>query len=269
MTCAVPRACHRRPHDGERLVGRGPGHGGHIGEHLHGGAVDGPGPGLHGVQHARRRLGQTGPVRDVELPGPGPPGGGVEGGAPLPGRDAGGRRAPARAVRLGQAGDLPAHRLVQGARRPGRRVGHARAGPGPRRRGVVGRQPRPRPGLRRLQARRHRHRRRAHGGLGGQGVGAPAVRRAPRAARRGVPRGGDPCPRAGRQATGAATSRPTTTPTSSPARRRWPGSWSSRCPTSAPWSCPAGAAVCWPASSSASRGRACGWSGSSPRRRPP
>ena len=40
---------------------------------------------------------------------------------------------------------------------------------------------------------------------------------------------------------------------------------SSRCPTSAPWSCPAGAAGCWPASPWGSRGRACASSGSSPR----
>ena len=143
-------------------------------------------------------LGQTGPVRDVVLPGPAH------------------REAAWKAVRhflavtpvvgvpqlgpsgLGQGRDGPAHRVLQGARRPRRGVGHAGAGPRPRRRGVLGRQPRARPGLRGVQARRPRHRRRPDGRLGGQGVGAPAVRRAPRPPRRGVPRGRDARPRTGR-----------------------------------------------------------------------
>ena len=61
---------HGLQHDRERLVGRCPGHGPHVGVDLHRGAVNRPGPRLHGVQHARLQLGQTGTVRDVELPGP-------------------------------------------------------------------------------------------------------------------------------------------------------------------------------------------------------
>ena len=205
-----------------------------------------PGPGLHGAQHARRRLGQTGPRARRRRPRAGPHGGGVEGGAALPGRDAHGRHArssaPAVSAKLETA---PAHGLVQGARRPGRGVGHARGGAGPRRRRLVGRQPRARPGLRGLQARRPGDRRRAHGRVGGQGLRPPAVRRATRPARRGLPRGGDPRARAGGARRAAATCRPTTTPTSSPGSRRWPASSSSRCRTSARSSSPAAVAGCW------------------------
>ena len=164
----------------------------------------------------------------------------------------------------------PAHRVVQGARRAGRRVGHARAGPRPRRGGLVGRQPRPGPGLRRLQARRHRHRRRAHGRLGGQGVGPAAVRRAPRPARRGLPRGRDPRPRAGRRATGSRYVSPYNDPDVIAGQATLARELVEQVPgPRAPSSCPAAAAGCWPASSSAWRGRACASSGSSPRRRPP
>ena len=231
MACAVPRAATAARITSARLVGRGPGHGGHVGVHVHGGAVDGPGPGLARRSACQARLGQTGPVRDVELPGPGPPGGGLEGGAPLPRRDAGGGRAPAGAVGVGQGRDRAAHRLVQGARRPGRRVGHARAGPRPRRRGLVGRQPRPGPGLRRVQARRHAspswcrpapRRPRCRPCSSSTSASSCTARATAR------PR---PTPSSWPRARGAATCRPTTTPTSSPARRRWPGSWSSRCPS--------------------------------------
>ena len=131
-------------------------------------------------------------------PRPGPPGGGVESGAAFPSRHARRRRPPAGALRLAQAGDRPADGVVQGARWPRRRVGHTRAGSRPRRRGVVRRQPRARTRLCGVEAGRSRHRRRPQGCLGGQGVRAPAVRRAPRAPRRRLPRGGDACPRARR-----------------------------------------------------------------------
>ncbi len=61
---------HGGPHDVARLVGGRPRQRGCVGMYSHGGAVDGPGPCPHGAQHARRRLGQTVPVRDVVPPGP-------------------------------------------------------------------------------------------------------------------------------------------------------------------------------------------------------
>ena len=184
-----------------------------VGVDSHGRAVDAPGPCPHGAQHARRRLGQTGPVRDVVPPGPAQHGGGVEGGAPLPRRDAGGRRPAAGADRVGQGRDGPAHGLVQGARWPGGGVGHAGGGARPCRRGVVRRQSRARPRLRGVEARRPGHRRRADGSLGGQGLGAcnsstcawfctaRAIATPRRTRSSWLP------------ATGAATCRPTTTPT--------------------------------------------------------
>ena len=61
---------HRRPHDAQGLVGRCTGHGLGVGMDPDGRAVHDFGPDLHGVQHARCASGQTGPVRDVVVPGP-------------------------------------------------------------------------------------------------------------------------------------------------------------------------------------------------------
>ena len=235
-----------------------------------GGAVDGPGPGPHGAQHARctsarldrcatswsrvrptwrlrgRRSAASCPVTPVF-------------GTPQLG--------PSVSV---EDRDAPAHGLVQGAGRPGRRVGHAGGGSRPCRGRLLGRQPRARSGLRGLQAGRAGDRRRAHGSVRGEGLGAPAVRRAPRPPRRRLPRGGDARARAGRVARGAATSRPTTIPTSSPASRRSPASSLEQVPEPRHRrSSPAAAAGCSRASSSAWRDRACASSASSPRRRPP
>ena len=199
MACAVPRAATAARSTAARLVGGGPGHGGHVGVHLHGGAVNGPGPGLHGVQHARRASARLEPVRDVELPGPGPSGGGVEGGAPLPRRDARGGRAPAgpsvsvKVETLQPTGSFKVRGGLAAVsatleQDPGRAVVASSAG----NHGLGLAFAASKLGATVTVVVPDRR-------LGGQGVGPPAVRRAPRAARRGLPRGRDPRPRAGGQ----------------------------------------------------------------------
>ncbi len=142
------------------------------------------------------RLGPDWPVRAVVVPGRRSAGGGLEGGPALLAAHPGLRAAPARPGGLGQDRDGPAHGLVQGARRPGRGVGHPGGRPG---RAVVA-----------SSAGNH--------GLGlayaasklgarvtvvvptgasVAGLGPPPVRRAPRPPRRRVPRGRGPRARAG------------------------------------------------------------------------
>jgi hypothetical protein len=125
-----PAGLHGGPHDGGGLVGGRPRHGPRRDGRAPGRAVD-PGPGPVMPFSMPGGLGQTGGAMRV-WPNPArPPRGGVGGGAPLSGRHPGGGGAPAGPERLAQDRDVPAHRLVQGARRPGRRGGDAGRRPRP------------------------------------------------------------------------------------------------------------------------------------------
>ena len=113
---------HRGTHDGGGLVGGGPGHGGTSACTVTVAGVEiVPGRTRSACQ---ARLGQTGPVRDVEIPG-------------RPSMEAAWKAVRrylavtpvVAAPQLGPAvsvegRDGPADRLVQGPRRPGRRGGH-------------------------------------------------------------------------------------------------------------------------------------------------
>ena len=101
--------------------------------------------------------------------------------------------------------------------------------------------------LRGFQPRRAGDGRGADGRVGGEGLRPPAVRRAAR-----PPRGGIPGSRDARARAGRARGQPLRVALQRPrrhrrVRRRWRASWPSRCRVWAPSSCRAAAAACWPA----------------------
>ena len=125
-----------------------------VGVHRHRGPVDRPGAGLAPSRSAcQARRGQTGSDARRGDPRSRPPRGerGKRSGASCPPTPV--VEAPQLgAVRVGQARDRAADRLVQGAGRPGRGVGHARGRSRAGRGRLVGREPRAGSGLRRIQA---------------------------------------------------------------------------------------------------------------------
>ena len=136
-----------------------------------------------------------------------------------------------------QAGEPPAHRLVQVARRPGQaRRPHAGAAR-PRRRRHVGRQPRPGRGLPRPAPGHPGHDRHAGLHAADQGRGHAPVRGPGRSCTARGSRTPPPTPAGSSRRRGSPSSTPTTIPPSSPARARSGSSCSRRHPISTCWWC--------------------------------
>ena len=268
MAWATPPCLHGGTQDRGGLVGRGTRHRGHVGDGR------APAPARtpwrwdgHIAQHARWASDRLEPMRAGRLPREVQSRPRVGGRAPAPRGDAGGAGPPARPERLAQARDVPADRLVQGARRPGGRGGDAGDEPG---REVVA-----------ASAGNHglglafaaaelgakvtvvvpRLR------LGRQGVGAPAVRCAAGPPRRGLQRGRGARARSGGREGGRYVS-----PYNDPDVIAGQGTLARELLEQVP---NLGTVVVpvrwrrarWPESASGSPGPASGWSGSSRRRR--